>query len=270
MEENTNTVVVEETAPQVTENNNADEVATDSEAPKDTTPDEHKEETTETNEGLADVQAEQAPEETPFISVKYNHAVKGLTQREAQLTIQKAMKNESTLDKLRVLAVREGKKTFEEYVDGLLEASNNQRAERIRGSFTEDNPELLDSILKMEDEKYRKQAGVMAEEETNAFQSEYKSESEKLANGLIELQKEFPEIKGVKDVPDSVIKSALDNNIGLFDAYLRYQFNENKKIKQAEETEKEAIATTTGSAASNDIDAQSPVIEAMLKGIRAN
>ena len=215
MEENINTVEVEETAPQVTENNNADEVTTDSTTQKDTIPDENTEEVTETNEGLADVQAEQTPEETPFISVKYNHAVKGLTQREAQLTIQKAMKNESTLDKLRVLAVREGKKTFEEYVDGLLEASNNQRAEKIRGSFTEDNPELLDSILKMEDEKYRKQAGVMAEEEINAFQSEYKSESEKLANDLIELQKEFPDIKGVKDVPDTVIKSALEHKISL-------------------------------------------------------
>jgi hypothetical protein len=267
MEENTNQVEVEETAPQVETNDNADEVTTDSTAQKDTIPDENKEEVTETNEGQTEGQAEQPLEETPFISVKYNHEVKNLTQREAQLTIQKAMKNESLMGKLRILAARNGNSTFDEFVDYLVKQSDDARLERLRGSLTEDNPELLESIIKLEDEKYRQQAGVIAEEEAKVFESEYKSESEKLANDLIELQKEFPDIKGVKDVPDTVIKSAIENKISLFDAYLRYQFNENKKIKQAEVTEKEAIATTTGSAASNDTDATSPAIQAMLKGL---
>lgn len=267
MEENTNQVEVEETTPQVEINDNADEVTTDSNVPEDTTPNEQQEADTEQAKGLASDNAEQSLEETPFIQVKFNHEFKNLTQQEAQTTIQKAMKNEATLDKLRILAVRNGNKTFEEFVDGLLKSSNEQRIERIKGSFTEENPELLETILKMEDDKNREQAGVMAEEETSIFKSEQKSDSEKLANDLIELQKEFPDIKGVKDLPDSVIKSAVKNKISLFDAYLRYQFNENKRIKQAEETEQKAVASSAGSAASQDTDAQSPEIEAMLKGL---
>ncbi len=267
MEETINTVEVEETAPQVEENNNADEVTTDSEAQKGTIPEEEKEVETETKESQSDDQAEQPSEETPFIQIKYNHELKNLTQQEAQLTIQKALKNEATLDKLRILAVRNGNKTFEEFVDNLITTSNEQRIEQLKSSFTQENPELLESIIKMEDDKYRQQAGVMAEEESNVFKMEAKSESERLAESLIELQKEFPDIQTVKDVPDAVIKSALENKIGLFDAYLRYQFNENKKIKQAEETEQKAVASSTGSAASQDTDAQSPEIEAMLKGL---
>lgn len=82
------------------------------------------------------------------------------------------------------------------------------------------------------------------------------------------LKQHFPEIKSADDVPKEAERISKKENIPIFDAYLRYLFFENKRIKEEQENREKNIMNTVGSLKSADSDYGMSYINAMLKAIR--
>lgn len=271
MEENLNTVVTEETTPQVPDENNATEVTPEADGQA-TTPEQQPEEGTENqnsdNNELMEQESTDGADQAPFLMVRYNHESKGLSQAEAQTFAQKGMQAEAIMSDLRYLAANEGAKSVKDFIENLKTAAENARRENIRSQLVDEgNEDLLNALFNAESEKIKSAIGVMTEDENKAFASEFENENTRIADEFIALKAEFPEIKEFKDVSPAVLQIAQKNKISLLDAQLRFQHAENKKIKQAEMSAAAAAESSTGSMNSQDNDASSPVLDAMKKGI---
>ncbi|MDD4699342.1 MAG: hypothetical protein PHV07_03670, partial [Oscillospiraceae bacterium] len=96
---------------------------------------------------------------------------------------------------------------------------------------------------------------------------EVADEHDRLTEGFIQLQKEFPEISEISKVPKVVISNAIDKNISLLDSYLRFLHSENRKIEQAKATQEAAARASVGTQKSLDANHTSAEIEAMIRGI---
>ena len=86
----------------------------------------------------------------------------------------------------------------------------------------------------------------------------------------MEAAKEFPELKEFKDLPESVVNTAIRSGIHLMDAYGRWRRAEDRKIGAAKETAAKAAASSTGS--QKDIPPQNdpdPVLAALDRGLNA-
>lgn len=250
-------VETEEVTPDTAEETTVEETA---EVAEDTTPAAETEETTETGS------IETAEESEPItIPIRFNHESKNLTIDEAATYAQKGMAAEPVMSKLRYLSAIFGK-PINQVVDSLLtsneEARKTELLEKVNG-----DEELAKQLFEAEKSKHQKAVDDMIAAEKSADEQEKASVNDRLASDFIELQKEYPEISSVDKIPKSVMKNAVDKNISLLDAYLRYERTENKKIKAAVESQKTAEKSTTGSAQSADNDGTTPEIEAMLQGL---
>lgn len=200
------------------------------------------------------------------LPVRFNHQLRELSMEEAQTYAQKGMQSESVMNDLRYLAARSNMSSVAELVKNLKESSEQTRREELSRQLGGDE-ELINTILSAESKKWLDAAGVILDNENKALAEETQSATEKFADEFIALQKEFPEIQEFKNVPADVVASAMKNNISLFDAFLRFKHEENKKITKAEQTETAAKAAGTGSGKSVDSDVSSPAVEAMRRGV---
>ena len=250
---NINPVETEEVIPDAEAETTVEETA---EVAEDTTPATETEETTETAESIT---------EPITVPIRFNHESKHLTIDEAAQYAQKGMAAEPVMSKLRYLSAIFGK-PVNQVVESLMtsneEARKNELLEKVNG-----DEELANQLLESEKSKYQKAVDDMIAAEKSAEEQEKTSVNDRLANDFIELQKEMPEISSVDKIPKAVMKDAVDKNLSLLDAFLRYQHKENKNIKAAVETQKTAEKSTTGSANSAENDGTSPEIEAMLQGL---
>ena len=162
------------------------------------------------------------------------------------------------------MAARNGCKNIAEFVNNLVEAAESSRRAEIESAS--DDKDIIEAILKADREKYSEAAGVILKEEEAEFTQAQEDEAQRIADDLSELSAEFSEIKSINDVPDTVLKMAVEKKISLLDAYLRFQRKEQIKIKQAEEAEKKATESTAGTVESNEGDTMSPEVAAMLRG----
>jgi hypothetical protein len=193
MEENQTQVTTEETAPQVETEETATEVITETEE-QPTTVEPNSNDDAEQQTSEEDEQTEQIGESNtdlaPFLSVRFNHETRELTQTEAQSYAQKGLQAEPIFAKLRYLAAQEGKKSVKEFVEALETTAESARLENIKSQLVDDgNAELLESIVAAEQQKFREAAGVIEEDEKKAFASEYENENSRLADEFIALQK---------------------------------------------------------------------------------
>lgn len=271
MEENQTMVNSEDTAPQVETENTATEVDTNTNA-EPTIANASGEADTETNTSEENEQAEQNGtddvDSAPFLSVRFNHEDRELTQAEAQSFAQKGMQAEPLMADLRYLAAQDGHKSVKEFVENLKKTAHNTRLDNIRSQLVDDTDEdMLNAILSAEVQKFKDAAGVIEADERKAFESEYENEHQRLADEFISLQKEFPNLKEFKDVPKQVLQLAQKEKITLLDAQLRFQHAENKKTTQSKQSSAAASESSTGSMQSNSSDASSAVVDAMRKGI---
>ena len=270
MEENQTMVSTEETAPQVETEQTATEVDTEANAEPTTASAEGKGDTEQTSESNEPTEQDgtESVDSAPFLSVRYNHEDRELTQAEAQNFAQKGIQAEPLMADLRLLAAQNGHKSVKELIASLKESAHNSRLENIRSQLVDDTDEdMLNAILNAETQRLKDAAGVIEEDERKAFESEYEGEHQRLADEFIALQKEFPNLKEFKDVPKQVLMLAQKEKVSLLDAQLRFNHAENKKIKKAEESSAAASQSSTGSMQSNDSDASSAAVDAMLKGI---
>ena len=169
---------------------------------------------------------------------------------------------------LRYLAAQDGYKSVKEFLETLKKAAEDSRMDNIRGQLVdEDNEDLINAIYSAEVSKIKSAAGVIEADEQKAFAAEYENEHTRLADEFVALQKEFPELKGFKDVSKSVLQMAQKEKISLLDAQLRFNHAENKKIKEAEQSAAAAAESSTGSMQSSENNVNSSVLDAVLKGI---
>lgn len=89
----------------------------------------------------------------------------------------------------------------------------------------------------------------------------------RLANDFRVLAAEMPEIKAFSDLPDAVISLAVEQDIPLFDAYLRHSFYENKRIGAAKTAAESAAISAVGSLAAPPSN-PNPEVDAFVHALR--
>lgn len=69
----------------------------------------------------------------------------------------------------------------------------------------------------------------------------------RLAEDFLLLNREFPDIQDPNQLPDEVLDTAVAEDIPLLDAYLRFRWQEEKRVRAEEERRRQAAACSTGS-----------------------
>jgi len=199
------------------------------------------------------------------VPIRFNHERLDLTIDEAADLSQKGLAAEPVMSKLRYLASIQSK-SVGQVVDELLSSDQAVRREQILKRVGGDE-ELTNQLLAAETSKYQKAADDMAAAEELTRQKEIPDMNNRLAKEFLGLQKDFPNIGKISNLPKSVINEAVDKNISLFDSYLRFLHCEKQKIEKAKATQEAAERAAVGSQKSHDSNHQSSEIEAMIRGI---
>lgn len=261
-EETTTEAAAEDTAPAEAAEETAEEGAG---APEETAATAAPEQT----DGTGDTGAGEAP---PFqLGVQCHGEHRTLTEEEAVGYAEKGMLyDEMTpmLDKLRLMAAG-CDKTLPEMVDELMASHDNARLQQLM-TETGGNEEIAKRLLQAEQAERQRTFERKQAESATAEKSQREQLTQRLAAEYVEAAKEFPELKEFKDIPESVVNTAIRSGIHLMDAYGRWRRAEDRRIGAAKETAAKAAASSTGS--QKDIPPQNdpdPVLAALDRGLNA-
>lgn len=196
----------------------------------------------------------------PFLNCKYNGKDLGLSAEEAKSWAQKGMHYSDKLDYICALRGIS--------IDEFLKNSAKELDDQYRASLEEefpDNPEMVDKLMKLRitenKEKYEKFIADREEAEKETKQTR----NEEIGNEFISLQKRFPELKTISDVPSKVLNAA--EHKSLEHAYLDYLFTEREKLEAAKRTEEAAKQQSAGSLNSEKVNEGDALMEALSEGI---
>lgn len=89
----------------------------------------------------------------------------------------------------------------------------------------------------------------------------------RLANEFRVLAAEIPQIRAFSDLPDAVVTMAVEQNVSLFDAYLRHSFYENRRIGEAVQAGERAASMSVGSLAAPP-ETLHPEVDAFVQALR--
>lgn len=202
------------------------------------------------NTNESDTDGTEASENVPdnFLEVKFNKKFINLSREEAVTLAQKGMKYDSISEdfkKLKDHAARNGK-SLSEFVKGLEEAEIDVIRQQCRE--TADGNEEYEQLLF---EKALKERDIKLQEYNDGIAAKEKQEQEafenKIADGIIAINKLNPEIKEVSQLPEGVLQRAEDEGISIREAYLLQEFNNRHAIEAAESAEKSAKEKSSGS-----------------------
>lgn len=104
-------------------------------------------------------------------------------------------------------------------------------------------------------------------EEMSAQAAEPSDITRRLADEFFLLREEFPAIRSPEQLPDAVLELAADSGIPLFDAYLRFRHEEEKRVRVEEERRRLAADRSAGSLMQGVAEAD-PEQEAFLRAFR--
>lgn len=218
--------------------------------------------TTETNGTEGGTSVDNGPEVAPFMTIRYNHEERHLTQEEAVTLAQKGVAYDDMYKTISRAAALKGTdvKTF----IGLEKAQDDAYREELIAKYGEDDMETVNSLMELYNQK--KESTIKAAEEAEAQkQREQQTTLEsRLADEFITLQKEFPEIEKFDALPKSVINAAAKGQ-DLLSAYLLYQHSEHKKAEAAKKTAEAAKNASGGSLADTPVENNNSVMNAMME-----
>ena len=197
--------------------------------------------------------------EVPFLVAKYNKNDVSLTQEQAKDWAQKGMHYH---DKLDYLATIKGT-TINEMLKKAISDIDNAERSRLEEQFGDDTDTIEKMMKIFHDEQKSKYEKAIADRKL-ADEEKEKSRISEIGDEFIELQKDFPELKTVSDLPKEVMKNAV--NMSLEHAYLKYLHAENKKTAEAKQKQQEAEKQSTGSMSSDKRSSDSTTDE-FIKGI---
>ena len=158
-----------------------------------------------------------------FVPVKFNKEIKNLGLEDAARLAQMGLKFEAIADDyeaLKNIAAKAGH-SVSEYIAEL----SRQNDENRRQELTEEcggNEKMADYVMQLE-----------------------KSGGE--SDDFAELTAEFPEIKSISDLPDSVVQKSELRGTKLLDEYLRYRLTEEREAASAALKQKNAENLSLGS-----------------------
>lgn len=201
------------------------------------------------------------------IPVKFNKQHKELTIDEAAVYAQKGMKWDDftpTHEKMKFLAAA-ANMSVEQLTDALIERQDKTLKEQLLEECG-GNEDIANRLYEVEKAKQQKAFDALKEQESKIQLTEQEQLNKRLANDFLELQAEIPEMATIDKVPKKVLEMAVDKDISILDAYLRYQHAEGKKTQTVKAKAETATQNSTGSmkAAPNS---PSPEIDAMMKGL---
>ena len=177
-----------------------------------------------------------------FVPVKYNKEIRNLGINEAAELAQKGLKFEAIAadyEALKRIAQKSGK-SVSEFLCALEEEKHKARKKELLDECG-GNEEIADYVLSLEKNP-----------ETNL--------------GFNELKAEFPNIKEISDLPQSVIENAEMKGTLLLDEYLRYRHNEKKNARRAATQGENNEALSVGSQTDRK-GGTSPETAEFLKGL---
>lgn len=92
--------------------------------------------------------------------------------------------------------------------------------------------------------------------------------TQRLAEEFLVLAEEFPQFTAPSQLPEGVLEMAVEQNISLLDAYLRYRLQEEKKVAAAAEMRQQAAKRSAGSLSRGAAE-RPPEEDAFLRAFRA-
>lgn len=112
-------------------------------------------------------------------------------------------------------------------------------------------------------------APVLPSEQTSAVDTPVQEDiTGRLAEEFILLMEEFPQLQSPEQLPETVLDTAAKTGISLLDAYLRYRWQEEKRIRAAAEQRAAAAKQSAGSLARGTNPAD-PGPELFMKAFRS-
>ena len=91
--------------------------------------------------------------------------------------------------------------------------------------------------------------------------------TDRLAEEFLSLAEEFPQLTRPADLPDEVLDTAAKEGIPLLDAYLRYRWQEEKKVAAATDSRRRAAQCSAGSLSRTAVETP-PEQDAFLRAFR--
>lgn len=200
-----------------------------------------------------------------LIPVKYKGEDMNLTVDEATTRIQRGMMLD---EKLHRLATDCGK-GVDDFINDLYEARDNATYQRLLNEAHGDEG-VAKRLLELERQKQNAAYKKAQDDERAAAEAAKNAVNERLASDFIELKAEFPQYGSFSELPKAVVKMAVDKNISLYDAMLRHERAENKKIDTAKQQQAQAASASVGSQANTSTAGETdPLIAAMMGGIHS-
>ena len=198
------------------------------------------------------------PPDPPYMSFKYNHENVQLAREEATEWAQKGM---HYFNKLDFVAAVNGT-TVDALLKEIVEAVDRNKLNELQQKFGDDSA-LVDDLMTLfhnqNKEKYERLKS--AREHDKALSKTLLAES--LETQFQALQKDFPELESLDDVPADVLSAA--DEMPLMVAYVLYRHREDQKLKAAQQAAAAAAGASTGSVASNSVSSAESAETAFMK-----
>lgn len=195
---------------------------------------------------------EEQPPVQPFLSIRYNKQDRSLTQDEAITLAQKGCKWDGFMphyNRIKMMADDCGK-SVPEFIEMLETSRESVEVRRLTKELGEGKEELAKELVRNRRAERQRKFKDIETVEREQEEAERAKQQENIAEQLKELKAEVPSISSIDDVPTAVLRLAENKNIGLYDAWLRYQHSENRRIEKAAQKQQEATKASTGSVAS--------------------
>lgn len=170
------------------------------------------------------------------LDIKYNKEFISLNRDDAIKYAQMGKKLEAldpTLKELEYLAASDGL-SLKDFVRETVEAIDMQKEQAFRDKADGDE-EIFQALLEKDKADRGKVYEQMLEAHKKQDEQVKQDEIKTLSSEFNSLRRHVPEFqdKGFENVPDKVLEIRNKNDISLFDAYLRYQF-ENSRASEKE------------------------------------
>lgn len=220
----------------------------------------------------------EAVAESPFLEIKYNKELKGLTKEQAAVYAQKGMKYEQKYEKeekmfdtyksayadLERIATLSGK-SIDEFVKGYEGKIDEDYKNKLVERFGEDE-DTINEMMRLYSIDKQNRLDTAIKNKEAAKEQEEKSLNQRLADEFAEMQEDFPELTDFSALPDGV-KQAAFGGMPLGYAYLLFKHKEARKAEAAQKAQAEAAKKTTGSMNATETDTSTDDERRYLKAL---
>lgn len=204
------------------------------------------------------------------LDIKYNKQALSLNREDAIKYAQMGKKYEAlnpTLKQLEYLAMSDGK-SLKDFVQATIEAIDAEREQVLKDKAGGDE-EIFQALLAKDKADRGKAYDDMIASQKAKEEQEEQDEIKLLSQEFDNLKKQVPEFqdKQFESVPDKVLAIRNNNGISLYDAYLRYEYENAKSVEKEKQNQKDNALNSTGAVFGKDISSKPNWEKELLKGI---